>query len=142
MMKQGDRSIRASGGCLCRSVRYVVRGALADVKACHCLICRRLHGYCCAYTACNAADLEILPSTRLRWHRASPMARRGFCSKCGAQLFSIGTGRTHVSIMASSVDEPTGLRLVKHVCVSQKGDYYELADGLPQEGGRDPESRC
>lgn len=138
MVNDDDRPIRARGGCLCGSVRFLVRGPLVDIKACHCLICRRLHSYCCAYTACETVDLEIQPSPKLRWYRPSPTSRRGFCSKCGTQLFSFATGRDHVSLMASSLDEPTGLRLVKHICVNQKGDYYEIADGLPQEGGRDP----
>lgn len=29
-------------------------------------------------------------------------------------------------------DGPTRTRLAKHIFVEQKGDYYDLADGLPQ----------
>jgi hypothetical protein len=38
-----------------------------------------------------------------------------------------------VSIAAGTLDEPTGLRMIGHVYVSQVGDYYELPDdGLPR----------
>jgi hypothetical protein len=29
-------------------------------------------------------------------------------------------------------DTPTLTRLEKHIFVAEKGDYYEIADGLPQ----------
>ena len=32
-----------------------------------------------------------------------------------------------------TVDEPTGLQLERHIYVDFKGDYYDIADGLPQE---------
>jgi hypothetical protein len=130
-----DASVRATGGCLCGAVRYTVRGPLRDVWACHCLFCRRLHSHHAAYTACDPGDLEVQETARLRWYRSSPAARRGFCSKCGAQMFWEPAGRGHISIAAGTLNEPTGLKLVRHTCTAQKGDYYEILDGLPQEGG-------
>jgi hypothetical protein len=32
-------------------------------------------------------------------------------------------------------ETPTGTRLEKHIFVDDKGDYYEIVDGLPQENG-------
>jgi hypothetical protein len=29
-------------------------------------------------------------------------------------------------------DGPTGVRLAKHTFVEEKGDYYDICDGLPQ----------
>ena len=127
---------RATGGCLCGSVRFEVRGPLRDVVICHCVFCQRMHTHVGAATACAPSDLRIISGRTLRWYRSSPMTRRGFCSRCGAQLFAVSEGHDHTSIMASTIDEPTGLRLVKHVCVSRKGDYYEITDGLPQQSGR------
>ena len=40
--------------------------------------------------------------------------------------------------MAGTLDAPTGLSMAGHVFVSDAGDYYAIADGLPQAGGRDP----
>jgi hypothetical protein len=32
-------------------------------------------------------------------------------------------------------DGPTGTRLAKHIFVRDKGDYYDIDDGLPQAQG-------
>jgi hypothetical protein len=130
-----EKSVRATGGCLCGAVRYTVRGPLRDVWACHCVFCRRLHSHHAAYAACDPADLDVQSTIRLRWYRSSAVARRGFCTRCGAQMFWEPTGGGHISIAAGTLNAPTGLKLVKHICVAQKGDYYEIVDGLPQEGG-------
>src|SRR5947208_12931183 len=79
-----------SGGCLCGSVRYEVRGPLRDVLLCHCVECRRWHGHVSASTAARREDLVLLSDADLRWverPRSDARARRGFCTACGASLF-------------------------------------------------------
>jgi hypothetical protein len=126
----------ASGRCLCGAVRYEVRGPLRDVLLCHCVECRRWSGHVFAATAARREHLVLLEDRGLRWV-ASPGsesdARRGFCVECGSSLFWDAPARDTVSIAAGSLDEPTGLRTLGHVYVSQAGDYYELLeDGLPR----------
>ncbi|RFB76403.1 GFA family protein [Methylovirgula sp. 4M-Z18] len=141
MTESENNPVRATGGCLCGSVRYVVRGPLRDVWACHCPWCRRLHSHYAAYSACETANLEIIHRGpgKLRWYRSSPAVRHGFCSKCGTQIFWDGRGKNHMSIAASTINEPTGLRLTKHLCVQLKGDYYEITDDVPQENSSPPD---
>jgi hypothetical protein len=66
--------------------------------------------------------------------RSSDSAERGFCERCGGNLFwrliSAGSGTT--SIMAGTVDPPTGLRIIQHIFTADKSDYYEINDGAPQ----------
>jgi hypothetical protein len=121
-----------SGRCLCGAVRYVVQGALRPVSYCHCSQCRRTSGHFVAATACDAADLHLLNDAGLRWYRSSPRARRGFCGECGSSLFWEPDHGQHVSIMAGTMDRPTGLRADEHIFVADASDYYVLADGLPQ----------
>ena len=130
---------RAAGRCLCGAVRYEVRGPLRDVLLCHCLECRRWSGHVFAATAVRRDHLVLLQSGGLRWV-ASPEseseARRGFCGECGSSLFWDAPTRDTISIAAGTLDQPTGLRLLGHVYVTQAGDYYELpADGLPRYEG-------
>jgi hypothetical protein len=40
-----------------------------------------------------------------------------------------------IAVGLGALDEPTGLRLGRHVWVNSKGDYYDIADGLPQQEG-------
>lgn len=68
----------------------------------------------------------------LTWFRASDHARRGFCRTCGAHIFWEPDGSDRTSIFMGCIDTPTGLNLVDHIYVAEKGDYYDIADGLPQ----------
>jgi hypothetical protein len=44
-----------------------------------------------------------------------------------------------MSIVAGAFDIPTGLRSGDHIYTADKGDYYEICDGLPQtSAGRKP----
>ena len=37
-----------------------------------------------------------------------------------------------IEVAPGSMDGRTGLRLTGHIFVADKGDYYDLNDGLPQ----------
>jgi hypothetical protein len=129
-----DEHRRATGGCLCGAVRYVVGGPLRDVVACHCSHCRRTHGHYAAYSACAVADLVLLEQRGLRWYEDGDRSR-GFCSECGASLFWRAQGRDTISIAAGTLDEPTGLSTVAHIFTRDRGDYYVIdGDGERFEG--------
>lgn len=121
-----------SGGCLCGAVRYRIDGPVRPVIACHCRQCRRQSGHYYAATAAARSDVTIQGQEAITWFAASSQAERGFCSRCGSALFWHWHGRDRLSILAGSLDEPTGLALIGHIFVGEKGDYYEIADGLPQ----------
>lgn len=122
------------GGCLCNAVSFRVTGTLRPVVACHCQQCRRASGHHVASTSAPRASVEI--EGEVRWYQSSQTARRGFCPVCGSQLFWDGGG-ANLSIFAGVLDKPTGLALAGHIFCADKGDYYEIADGLPQAPARD-----
>jgi hypothetical protein len=125
-----DAKLRATGGCLCGAVRYEVRGPLRPVVACHCTQCRRMTGHFLAATAAREGDYTITRDAALKWYHASKDARRGFCADCGSTLFWQGNGRDYIAIAEGSIDGATGLKLVQHIHTADKGDYYELDDGV------------
>lgn len=131
-------AVRARGSCLCGGVRYEVRGPLRDVIACHCSQCRKTSGHFVAASQALDADLVLLGSATLEWYRSSPEAERGFCSRCGGNLFWRPTGRAPgvTSIMAGTLDAPTGLRVIQHIFVADKSDYYEIGPPPHPEAGR------
>lgn len=124
-----------TGSCLCGAVRYRVTGQLRPVIACHCTQCRKTSGHHVAATSAPRDTVEITGA--VWWYASSDSAQRGFCPICGSNLFWDGPG-THLSIFAGTLDKPTGLRLSAHIFCADKGDYYEIADGLPQAEGEDP----
>ncbi|HEX5461949.1 MAG TPA: GFA family protein [Steroidobacteraceae bacterium] len=128
----------ARGRCLCGGVRFEVHGPLRPVIYCHCTMCRRSSGHFDAATACAPEHLRLLSAQPLRWYQSSASARRGFCGTCGSQLFWGPAHGGYISIWAGTLDTPTGLRAAEHIFVADKGDYYEITDGLPQRMGDSP----
>ncbi len=126
-----------SGSCLCGAVRYQAIGPLRNVVACHCTQCRKTTGHYLAATNVSRDRLQLLSSKTLTWFRSSDSAERGFCAQCGANLFWRRTheGASTVSISAGTLDGPTGLKVVEHIFVADKGDYYDLPDNVPCKAG-------
>lgn len=121
-----------TGHCLCGAVRFTTRGPLRDVIACHCSQCRRQTGHFFAATSVADDRLTIEGGYALSWFRATPHAARGFCRTCGSALFWKYEGEAATSIGAGAFDAPTGLTLAAHIYCADKGDYYDIADDLPQ----------
>ncbi|MEL7115503.1 MAG: GFA family protein [Pseudomonadota bacterium] len=122
------------GSCLCGQVRYRVTGPLRPVVACHCVQCRKTSGHFVAATSARRDRVEI--TGEVTWYHASDTARRGFCGRCGSSLFWDGAGE-NLSIHAGTLDGPTGLRITGHIFCADKGDYYEIDEGVPQAAGAD-----
>jgi len=120
------------GSCLCGAVRFEITGPMRPVVACHCSQCRRTSGHVWAATSVPDKALRLIRADGLRWYRSSDRARRGFCAICGASLFWKPDGEDRTAIAAGALDQPTGLRLDRHIFTADKGDYYDIADDLPR----------
>ena len=115
------------GSCMCGAVRYRVSGPLRPIIACHCIQCRKSSGHYVAATACPTEALQIDGDT-LQWFASSSEAERGFCGRCGSNLFWRRFGANNTSIWAGSIDGPTGLYIAQQLFTESKGDYYALPD--------------
>lgn len=125
-----------TGQCLCGAIRYEVSGVLDDPHACHCGQCRRQSGHFVAGVGAKRADFKVTGEDKLEWYQSSALARRGFCRVCGSILFW-DDGSDRVGINMGSLDQPTGLKLERHIFVEDKADYYEIDDSLPKFVGLD-----
>lgn len=138
-MTTGDTTAKASGGCLCGAVQYEVNGPLRDVLFCHCFNCRRTHGHVSAYSSARREDFVVTEARGLKWYHTekdvTPNVQRGFCSECGSSLFWDPRGYEYVYISAGTLDAPTAIKGAGHIWLSEKGDYYEVDDGLPKSEG-------
>ena len=121
-----------TGRCNCGRVTFRARGPFRDAWGCHCKTCRRQSGHFLTATQTDRAGVTIAGEEDLVWYAASNMATRGFCRACGAHLFWKPTEPGRISILMGALDEPTGIRLALHIRVAEKGDYYDICDGLPQ----------
>ena len=121
------------GSCLCGVITFEVQGPLHPPDACPCAICRKQSGHFWASTDVPKEALQILTGQdNLRWYQSSEKVRRGFCGECGSVLFWDPLFYHTTAIAMGAFDESTQLQLAKHIFVSEKGDYYELADDLPK----------
>lgn len=125
--------MRHRGSCLCGAVRFEVAGDLPPGDACHCTQCRRQSGHYWASTDVPRTALALEGEDKLTWSQSSERVRRGFCSICGSALFWAPIGREKIAIALGAFDSPTGTHLEKHIFVADKGDYYEIGDGVPQK---------
>ena len=122
-----------TGSCLCGAVRFSTTAAIDHSDACHCSMCRKASGHFWASADVPKESLTIKGEDALRWYSSSEKVRRGFCGTCGSQLFWAPIHGKSIAFAMGALDKPTGLKLTKHIFVADKGDYYEIGDGLPQE---------
>ena len=123
------------GSCLCGAVKFEVEGSLSSPDACHCSQCRKWTGHFLASTEVLRSALKIHGTDRVTWFHSSKKVRRGFCSTCGSSLFFDPIDKEKhnwIGISMGAFDAPTGTELALHIFVAEKGDYYEITDGLPQ----------
>ena len=119
-----------NGSCLCGSVRFAVTGTPQGASCCHCGQCRKQSGHVWSSAHVPKGDLSI--DGEVRWYRSSDKARRGFCPICGSFLFWQHADEDQISFSLGSIDGATGLALEKHIFTADKGDYYQITDGVPQ----------
>jgi hypothetical protein len=127
-----DESIMHKGSCLCGAVSFEVTGDLPAPTACHCTKCRKHTGHYEAGTDIPRDRVKISGNESVGWFQSSEKVRRGFCKTCGSSLFFDPIYRDWIGIYMGAFDGHTNTKLERHIFVADKGDYYEIADGLPQ----------
>ena len=120
------------GSCLCGAVSFEFDGELKPPDACHCAQCRKQSGHYFASSDVPRAALTVHGEDKVTWFASSEKVRRGFCSVCGSSLFWDPVQRDWTGIAMGALDTPTATKLKMHIFVAEKGDYYEIADGLQQ----------
>lgn len=123
-----------TGACLCGANAFELAAEPRPVTACHCGQCRRYSGF-------HAASIDV-DARALRWRRQGHVRRfrhdsgsvRAFCGRCGTKLWFEYAGGG-LSLEAGLLDRPTGARMAAHIFVADKGDFHDIADGLPQREG-------
>lgn len=119
------------GSCLCGEISFEIASAPGEVWACHCGQCRKQSGHYWASAEVALGSIAITGAPK--WYRSSPKVQRGFCGTCGSFLFWKVDGRDSISFAMGAVDGPSGAHLVRHIFTADKGDYYQIGDGVPQE---------
>ena len=123
------------GSCLCGAITIDISGDVPDPIACHCTKCRKWNGHFGVGAEVKRTALTIHGEDSLSWFVSSDKARRGFCKTCGTSLFfdPLDTVKNDwIGVLMGAFDGPTRSKLALHIYAAEKGDYYEITDGVPQ----------
>lgn len=119
------------GGCLCGAVRYETSGPAVNQRVCHCKLCQKALG-----AAFNARVLMRIPdvviSGPIGTFHSSEALERGFCTTCGATIFSRRLSAGLIGLTAGTLDEPLLFEPDMHFWTSSKQPWLKIADDLPQ----------
>ncbi len=117
---------------MCGAISFEIACDIANGDACHCTSCRKQSGHYWASVDVPRDALTIQGADHIKWYQSSTKVRRGFCDICGSTLFWDPVFQDWTSVAMGALDSPTQMRLSLHIYVREKGDYYNIADGLPQ----------
>ena len=123
------------GSCLCGAVSFVVDGPLEhQPEACHCSQCRKQtsHVFVGVNVRRNALTVHGGDLSHLVSFIGEGATRVLFGVRISTVLNPTKEGYEFIGIAMGAFEPPTGVRLAKHIFVGDKGDYYEVDDGLPQ----------
>ena len=118
--------------CLCGAVRIDVDFELKDGNACHCSMCRKVSGHHWSSVEVPKSSVTVHGQDSLSWFQSSEKVRRGFCRTCGSALFFEAIFQDWTAISYGAFDASTGTKIASHIFTDDKGDYYDIKDGLPQ----------
>ena len=118
--------------CLCKNIKFVVSDKLRNVINCHCSQCMKIHGNYGAYTSCDKSKIVFINKKTLKWFKSSNIAKRGFCSNCGASIFYKKLNSKNISISAGLLSNPTKLKTLSNIFTKGKLDFYKLDSRLPR----------
>lgn len=124
------------GSCLCGKVTFEINSDLPAPDACHCTQCRRWTGHFLASSDVPRHAIKIDGMENVTWFRSSEKVRRGFCTTCGASLFFDPIDQAKhpwIGVSMGALETPTDTKLAVHIFVANKGDYYDINDGVPQK---------
>ncbi|KII17176.1 GFA family protein [Phaeobacter sp. S60] len=120
-----------TGSCLCGDVGFETAAEPSGASMCHCTQCRKQSGG--IWASAQVRDVDLMITGPVRWFEATSLAKRGICPRCGSFLFWKAMDEDTISFALGAVDGNTGLSVEKHIFTASKGDYYDIADGVPQE---------
>ncbi len=125
----------ATGGCLCRSVRFETWDEPVSVGYCHCRFCQLATG-----APLNAA--VIYKKTAIQFfcdepkkYKSSPIAKRAFCGNCGTTLFTTHYApdeADYYSIRLATMDNPADFPPTMHYGVESQIPWLDINDDLPR----------
>lgn len=127
MPRSATRNDTYSGGCLCGSVRFEIRGQALKPHTCSCKQCRKHTGaFTVAWIEFQKGDVKwIGKSGAPATYRSSQWSSRAFCKTCGTSLGAIDDAPT-LALLLGTFDKPNlkALRPTAHSYRGQRPKWW------------------
>lgn len=130
-----------TGGCLCGSVRFEIKGPIRNIVYCHCSQCRKAQGSAFATNGIvKVSDFDILTGVdSLAGYESSPGQTKYFCKICGSPILSKSESRPEqVRVRLGTIDSEIGERPIAHIFSTSKASWENITDDLPQYESYEP----
>lgn len=121
------------GGCLCGAVRFEVSPVKKSFTICHCGTCRKWSAGPFMSVHCKGGG-TFTKKDGLTWYRSSTWAERGFCARCGSNLFYrlAENPDAMLTVAVDAFDDADDLTLARHFYIDAKPARYDFADDRPR----------
>jgi hypothetical protein len=121
------------GGCLCGSVRYVLKGEPRSIVLCHCTHCQRQSGSLFSFKlVVREADYEQSGETMIYVDtgESGHPVHRHFCGRCGSPILAkIAAAPRKIVLKAGTLDSKEGLRPKAEIFADHAVDWLAPVEG-------------
>ena len=122
----------STGGCLCGGVRFEFTGEPLNAGYCHCTRCQKRTGSAVSAQArIDGRGFRWLQGEELvkTWRHADGGFEKGFCTECGAHLFSRNPDDpTEMSVRLGAFDADPGVRPSWRTYVAYAAPWEPIPD--------------
>jgi hypothetical protein len=114
-----------TGGCMCGSVRFSVKGKPIRVGLCHCGDCRKASGS-------DFIHFAVWPREQFQMTgKLSFYAERNFCPTCGSRVFGGMNGEVEIQLGCFD-SPPVNLKPIYELWVKRRENWLEPLAGVDQ----------
>ena len=121
------KTIEAKGQCLCGAVHILANSVSRSVGACHCSMCQKWTGGPLLSVECGT-EVVFEGEDCIGVFDSSAWAERGFCTRCGSNLFYRLKQSQQYFIPPGLFENSNDFVLDHQVFIDEKPVYYSFAN--------------
>ncbi len=115
-----------TGRCLCGAATFTVEGVRENFSACHCEMCRRWGSG--PFLSAGVKSIAFAGDENIGRYRSSDWAERGFCKRCGTNLFYRLVEMDHYILGIGAFDDQERWKMTSQIFTDEKPGYYDFAN--------------
>lgn len=119
--------MKANGSCLCKSVQFSFDLKEKHFDACHCSMCRKWGGGP-ALTVESTGNIEFVGEENISIYNSSDWAERGFCKKCGSNLFYRFKGKEFCNFSLGLLENQHNYTFTTQIYTDSKPANYSFSN--------------